>query len=1732
MKRITLLILIVAILLTAVFLSGCNNEKSIIHSIELYTQPTTVYLQGQDLNLNGAQLLIKYDDNSEHLVTITEDMISGYDKNLLGEQFVVIRYESEIISLPIRIVSPELVGIDIHTLPSKVNYIQGQLFNIDGCKINVDYAGGATQVVDVTEEMCNLSVIDMDVVGTQVVTVSYSVDGVQRTATFNIFIVPKVLQSMEITASPTKEIYYVGETLDLSGGEIFLSYNSGYPERVDMAEFYNDGQGNLDIQWNNTVIANRSVVNLTYHYTDPTTDDGQTIDFTATFDVTVTERDISYVEILNPTSDTAYRYQLLGTPIDLTGLLLRVTYNNGTTEVLNFTGDPETDPMQTQRVSVEGYNSNGIEYIGYQAVNLVFYYSGVRLKTTFELAINLNNKSVSGVRLILPAGTIYDENDMPCFYQDTPVYPFTNTDSGLQGWKYVMLYDNGTESDAEYDLISSMFEGTSVKNGVYFPEVGQQTWYLRYNQIHNIPFEFRIIPKEIEDASIRFLDGYKTYYGFDLNVEGMMLDLQYNNGETESIYVTPSMIQQFSSDVMGEQTIKVGYSNKYTTEQGIEVEATVTLVKKVKDNYSIGFKTLPKTDYIRDEILTLDGVQINIQYDEGESASTEVIEADDLTDDWVMLDTPLIEGAVTFRNSDGWTLTAFHLSSDWAFIEIGTTQVYLSYEGLSSFNNGAGYTVTVTDPVNSIVLQGYFDSVFSGQELPLDDKNIRVNYTSGRYQIVSVTKDMVNYNPRNLLPGPRLLILSYTDPITEEVFTTEATIEVLEKALRRIEIITPPDKTEYLYTVGSSGESLDYTGLEIMFHYNNGTSDIVAVNEENIMDFSFDNFDTSVENEALEVHVVYINYDDIPRENVYEEIFDTFMIAVRDVVVSSLKWVGPGFWPVVTSEEGKDFNMIDSIVGYVIEVTYSDGLIENKAIQQFASQLEVVGYNRNTAIRQNISLVYNQNSEVSLKVEVNVIPRILDSIALIASQNIEVIENNEIDLKEYKLMLNYSNNTQEIISMTQDYIVKSAQNPGGYDKNDTTIGQRQVTISYTQNGVTRTGTYEMIVHAKQLISIGINTLPKIKYIEGEELDLNGGKVALYYDNGSQEELSMTEATTDNFYINRNKFDNNEFSGVAKLQTIYIVFVAAGQEFQTHFDVIMQDRRTPSVVFDSQNTYEFIYGDKQAPAFMIYGYSDFYQEEATTIFGASKLSHVTVKYIDVNEYNTQDPTKDYTVLPSEVGNYYIIISYDADPVGDTRDSIHNSFIYISPTNLVIEKRVVYVAIDGVEKIYGTVNPNYTISIMSEEKYRNPTMINDMPFAYNDDFYSPNFILSPPQQQSYCYDKENNLITSFLIQCNDLTGAPVDVKTSVGSYQLSISLGESYSKNYNIVFIENYFVVRPRDVLVTPMPVSVEYGDRNIVYRYTISARPGDSASGLYGTDMLTGNLSRMQSSNYNVGSYAITKGTLGNPNYNIVFINDTVSDGGANGIYVTINQRKLYIKVNSKVITYGETLPNLTMEDVTLYRNDVCTVTEGALASTDTLEMLLGATGELVFSHNLTPLSNVGKYSLTAEITGVTTGSVIDNYDVHMIQGFIEVKQKAVQVTANSATKIYGDADPVLTYTVTGDLPSGGLQGSIARQQGEYIGTYAIVIGTLSTANPNYIIDFTGASFVITSKALIARIDSGDLTKVFDGKVPSPPPFTVYQMVDGQEMPVSGTVDTSFISVRIMDARRDNGSYNL
>jgi filamentous hemagglutinin family protein len=140
---------------------------------------------------------------------------------------------------------------------------------------------------------------------------------------------------------------------------------------------------------------------------------------------------------------------------------------------------------------------------------------------------------------------------------------------------------------------------------------------------------------------------------------------------------------------------------------------------------------------------------------------------------------------------------------------------------------------------------------------------------------------------------------------------------------------------------------------------------------------------------------------------------------------------------------------------------------------------------------------------------------------------------------------------------------------------------------------------------------------------------------------------------------------------------------------------------------------------------------------------------------------------------------------------------------------------------------------------------------------------------------------------------------------------------------------------------------------------------------------------------------------------------------------------------------------------------------GVLAGDD-----VGATATFTFTD---PNTGVQKQ---VNVTGLAlTGAAAGNYTVTLSgQALADIFARAITVTADPKTKVVGNPDPALTYTITnGSLVTGdSLTGSLTRAPGEGAGTYAIGQGTLN-ASSNYRLTFVGSTLTITEEPVVSGV---------------------------------------------------------
>ncbi|HIE0690152.1 TPA: two-partner secretion system adhesin CdrA [Pseudomonas aeruginosa] len=314
-----------------------------------------------------------------------------------------------------------------------------------------------------------------------------------------------------------------------------------------------------------------------------------------------------------------------------------------------------------------------------------------------------------------------------------------------------------------------------------------------------------------------------------------------------------------------------------------------------------------------------------------------------------------------------------------------------------------------------------------------------------------------------------------------------------------------------------------------------------------------------------------------------------------------------------------------------------------------------------------------------------------------------------------------------------------------------------------------------------------------------------------------------------------------------------------------------------------------------------------------------------------------------------------------------------------------------------------------------------------------------------------------------QFNDLYQATASTTatqaSNVGQYAITGNANgsEYFSQRYQLVRQDGRLTVTPAQLIVSADAKTKVYGDADPTLTYQVSGlKNSDTAAGV-----LSGNLGRVAGEN--VGNYGILQGGLGlnTANYTLSYV----------GNDLRITPAQLNVIADAKTKVYGDLDPALTYQVSGLKRGD----TAGAVLNGGSLSRVAG--------------ENVGVYGINQGGLGL----VSSNYTLNYQGNNLTITKALLNVIADAKTKVYGDADPALTYQVSGlkngDTAGAVLNGgSLSRVAGENVGVYGINQGGLGLVSANYDLSYQGNNLTIT-KALLNVIADAK-TKVYGDADPS------------------------------------------
>jgi hypothetical protein len=290
------------------------------------------------------------------------------------------------------------------------------------------------------------------------------------------------------------------------------------------------------------------------------------------------------------------------------------------------------------------------------------------------------------------------------------------------------------------------------------------------------------------------------------------------------------------------------------------------------------------------------------------------------------------------------------------------------------------------------------------------------------------------------------------------------------------------------------------------------------------------------------------------------------------------------------------------------------------------------------------------------------------------------------------------------------------------------------------------------------------------------------------------------------------------------------------------------------------------------------------------------------------------------------------------------------------------------------------------------------------------------------------------------------------SDVGSYPITVSLGAN--PNYNVTATDSTLTVDPKAAAVVADAKTKTYGDDN-------PALTAAETGAVVGGDPLSYTLATTALKLSDVGPYPITVTLGANPNYNVTATDSTL----------TVDPKAAAVVADAKTKTYGDDNPTLTAAET------------GAVVGGDPLSYTLATTA--------LKLSDVGPYPIT-----VTLGAN-PNYNVTATDGTLTVDPKAASVTADPKSRQYGDDNPTLTATMTGEVSGGDVisytLATTALKLSD-VGSYPITVSL--GANPNYNVTATDGTLTVTPRAVTVLADAK--SKLYG----QPDPALTYQVISG------------------------------
>ena len=1090
-----------------------------ISSITLAKQPTkTVYKQGENLDLTGAVVQVTLGSGGKANIDLPDGSVtvSTYNPSTTGsKQHLAVKLGTATASNTIDVEAYNYISNSTLVKPIKTSYKYGEAIDLKGGKLDFTWKSGNMTNTVLTSDM--VSGYNATKLGTQTVTVKYNAkytlsdgntltDTITKTFTVNV---DNEAQSIEITP-PSKTQYNYGLKLDLSGGKILVKYTDGTTKNITMtADMITENDGstvNMSPDETNFVDNKYSkTLKISYKEDEATK--------TVNYPITIIN-DIKSITMHTTPTKTKYN---VNDALDVTNGEIKIIKASGIAEIKELTEELvsgfDSSKENTALPLTVSYTENGITKTTTYNVSVEDQVTAIRINKTPKTKYKYNeNLDVTTGQLEITKGsgttTIPITSNMVTGYDKTKLgdQELTVTYGGKTQKYTVNVKDyvtgisitpnaiTGTYNDEIEKLINDndiSYTVTYAKAGAKSPVALTESMVTGYNKTsltdQNLTVTYTnqdtnsytngktfttnlSVKLENEISKVTITKPTKTEYnhGDQIDLTGGKITLTYTDGTTKEEPITSATITEkdggapnmspTSEEYGSGNTVSKTLTFKYTTQNGVTgtVDYPITIKDYIK---SITMHTTPtKTKYNVNDALDVTNGEIKIIKASG------IAEIKELTEE-------LVSGFDSSKENTALPLTV-------SYTENGITKT-------------TTYNVSVEDQVTAIRINKTPKTKYKYNEnLDVTTGQLEITKGSGTTTIPITSNMVTGYDKTKL--GDQELTVTYggkTQKYTVNVKDYVTGISITPNAITG----TYNDEIEKLINDNDISYTVTYAKA--------GAKSPVALTESMVTGYN----KTSLTDQNLTV--TYTNQDTNSYTN--GKTFTTNLSVKLENEISKVTITKP------TKTEYNHGDQID-LTGGKITLTYTDGTTKEEPITS-ATITEKDGgalnmnptiseYGKDNKVSKTLTLKYTASNGIIGTTSYPItITNTIQSVAIeTLPTKVKYNVKETLDTTGGKLKITRATGTTEIIDITKEMI-------SGFDssKENTKL---PLTISYTENGITKTTTFTVSVE-DPITSMVMKTTPKTEYKYGEPLDLSTGVITVVRPSGTEEKQITEEMVT-------------------------------------------------------------------------------------------------------------------------------------------------------------------------------------------------------------------------------------------------------------------------------------------------------------------------------------------------------------------------------------------------------------------------------------------------------------------------------------------------------------------------------------------------------------------------------------------------------------------------------------------